>query len=401
MPQRPSLRLPVLVAALTGLVVALVVPLLAAPAEAAQSWTVPRNATITFVGHGYGHGHGMSQYGAEGAARQGLDHRRIMNFYYPRTQWGRVGGGIRVLIKADTTPDVVVLAQSGLVVRDLARRVTVRLPDNGATRWRLIAKGARTVVQYHDGRWRWFRRFNGEAQFGAGRSPLTLVTPSGHRRYRGVLRSAAAEAGSAERRTVNRLPFEAYLRGVVPLEMPALWSPEAVQSQAVAARTYAAYERERPVRHYDICDTTSCQVYGGYDAEHSASDAAIKATRGQILTYGGRAAFTQFSASSGGWTSAGSMPYLVAKQDPYDDWAGNPVHDWRATFSDERIERAYPAIGNLRRIVVNRRNGHGEWGGRVLSLTFVGGKGRRTVSGDDVRWTFGLRSNWFTVRVRR
>ena len=55
-----------------------------------------------------------------------------------------------------------------------------------------------------------------------------------------------------------------YVQGVVPAEMPASWEPEAVQAQAVAARTYAAWHRARSGdRYYQICDTTSCQVYGG------------------------------------------------------------------------------------------------------------------------------------------
>ena len=62
------------------------------------------------------------------------------------------------------------------------------------------------------------------------------------------------------------LTLESYLKGVVPLEMPATWTPAAVRAQAVAARTYAAYERAH--RTGPMCDTTSCQVYGGYAAEH-------------------------------------------------------------------------------------------------------------------------------------
>ena len=50
----------------------------------------------------------------------------------------------------------------------------------------------------------------------------------------------------------------------MPLEIPASWSAEAVQAQAVAARTYASYEREHPQSAaYQLCDTSSCQVYGG------------------------------------------------------------------------------------------------------------------------------------------
>lgn len=371
----------------------------ATPAYAADSWRVPADARVTVVGHGYGHGHGLSQYGAEGAARAGLTYRQIVDFYYPGTQWGTADGQLRVLISADTTDDVVVRTRSGLKVRDLVASTVTRLPDRGADRWRLLAgDGGSTLVQFHRDGWRTWRRLDGEAQFGAGRQPLTLVTSTGERAYRGSLRSSAVGSG---RDTVNVVGLNQYLRGVVPLEMPASWSPQAVRAQAVAARTYAAFERATPrADHYDLCDTTACQVYGGFDAEHDLSSEAVAATGADIVTWDGAPAFTQFSASSGGWTSAGSMPYLRAQADPYDDWSGNQVHDWQVTFTDNALERKFPRLGNLRRIVVGSRDGHGDWGGRVESVTLVGGRGRRTLSGDDLRWALGLRSTYLTFRVR-
>ena len=144
-------------------------------------------------------------------------------------------------------------------------------------------------------------------------------------KYRGSLRSLRPSSGSRSRDTVNVLRLDDYLKGVVPREMPASWSPAAVQAQAIAARTYAAYERAHPLTDtYQICDTTSCQVYGGYSSEHPDSNAAIEATAGKIQTYGGDPAFTQFSSSSGGWTSAGSVPYLVAKTGSLRRLVGQP-----------------------------------------------------------------------------
>ncbi len=158
--------------------------------------------------------------------------------------------------------------------------------------------------------------------------------------------------------------------------MPALWSPAAVRAQAVAARTYAAYEREHLTG--PLCDTTSCQVYGGFAAEHPASNDAVAGDRATRSCSQGAPAFTQFASSSGGWTSAGSVPYLPAKADPYDGWAGNPVHSWSTRVSDVLIESRWPGIGNLTRITVTQRDGHGEWGGRVRSVRLVGGRGRVT-----------------------
>ncbi|WKN47673.1 SpoIID/LytB domain-containing protein [Nocardioides sp. Arc9.136] len=374
----------------------------AAPARAAAStvddWAVPRTATVTITGRGYGHGHGMSQYGAEGAARQGLGHREIVKFYYPGTQWGTSRGRVTVALSTDPGDDVVVRPRRGLTVRDLAGGDRLRLPENGAKQWRIAEAGTgRLRVAYRTDKWRKWRDLAGNGEFYAGGAPVTLVTPVGDRPYRGRLRAARVGTGVE---TVNDLRLDSYLKGVVPLEIPATWSPAAVRAQAVAARTYASYERAHPrASAYQLCDTTSCQVYGGVAAEHPASNAAVDATAGQVLTAGGEPAFTQFASSSGGWTSAGSVPYLTAQKDPYDGWAGNPVHRWSTTVDDGRIERAWPAVGDLRRIVVASRDGNGQWGGRVASVRLVGSRGSVTVSGDTLRSVLGLRSTYLTFKV--
>ena len=64
--------------------------------------SVPSSKSFTFKGHGYGHGIGMSQYGAEGAARDGKKYAAILDHYYPGTDLGSKSGTIRVLVTADT-----------------------------------------------------------------------------------------------------------------------------------------------------------------------------------------------------------------------------------------------------------------------------------------------------------
>ncbi len=409
MSSRPPRRRRGAALALAGLVVTSLasVPLTAAPSSGVdvdQSFVVPAGRTVVLRGHGFGHGHGMSQYGAQGAAKQGLTYRQIIDFYYPGTSWSEVEGKVRVLISADTTSDVVVLAVPGLRLHDIGSKATYQLTTPAAaTRWRIaVGPGNKSVVDYLTDTWhRWKPggrpTLVGNAQFGAP-TPLTLVTPSGPRTYRGSLRSATPVPGGKARDTVNVLTMDDYLRGVIPTEMPASWQPEAVKAQSVAARTYATWSRSQyPTRYYQICDTSYCQVYGGQGAEDPRSNAAVTATARQILTYGGAPAFTQFSSSSGGWTSAGSVPYLAANADPYDDYDGNPVHAWTLALSARAVERAYPRVGTLNRIRVTRRDGNGEWKGRVWTLVLDGSKSDVTVSGDEFRARFGLRSSWFTV----
>ena len=147
-------------------------------------------------------------------------------------------------------------------------------------------------------------------------------------------------------------------------EMPSTWRTTALQAQATAARTYAAASK-RPGEYYDLCDTTSCQVYGGVDSGTSRTDEVVKQTSHKILYYDGKPTLTQFSSSSGGWTADGGKPYLTAHSDGYDDDVPNPNHSWSKTISASTLEHAYPSIGTLRSLRITNRNGHGAWGGRV------------------------------------
>jgi stage II sporulation protein D len=363
------------------------------PAASAEEIDATGITTWKVTGHGWGHGHGMSQYGAKGAAEQGVGWKQILDFYYPGTKLGRTHGTINVLITADKR-DVQVDARAGLRLRPLTGKKTFVLAKvrPRATRWRILPKGSRSIVQFHvRSGWTKWTSFPGAAEFTAGNKPLTLRLPHhGAASYRGALRSV-------EKHTVNVVPLDRYVQGVVPSEVPSSWPPDAVRAQAVAARSYAAYERAHSILYYDICDTSACQVYGGADAEEPASNAAVERTHGRVVMYDGAPAFTQFSSSNGGWSSAGTQPYLVAQQDPYEAASGNPNATWTTTVTSQKIEKQWPAIGTLTHISFTR-NGYGDMGGRVLTAKFTGTLGSVTVPGDDVRDLLGDggKSTWFS-----
>jgi len=358
-----------------------------------ETYPVPASGRLELAGHGYGHGHGMSQYGAQGAARKGLTHRQILAFYYPGTSLATVTGTIRVLLTADTDDDVRVLPASGLRVREAASGASYALPGTaGIKTWRLRTVGRRVVLDYADGAWHAYRpggkALSGDAEFHrSGRVVLRVAGTT--RAYRGALRLSGSD-------TVNVVSMDDFVKGVVAREMPASWEPAALQAQTVAARTYGAWDRAAHLRrYYQTCDTTSCQVYGGVAAEDARSNAAVAATANRILNYKGRPAFTQFGSSSGGWLAAGSMPYLVAKADPYDRHSGNLVHTWATTISRAAIQKAWPSLGTLRRVLVTRRDGNGHWHGRVEQMVLDGSRADVTLSGAAFRSRFGLRSDWF------
>jgi stage II sporulation protein D len=231
----------------------------------------------------------------------------------------------------------------------------------------------------------------GNGEFRSSTGLVTLRTSAGTRTYRGGLRFVNTN-------TVNVLNLENYLKGVIPAEMPTSWAAEALRSQAVAARTYAAWSRAQNVsRYYQICDTTSCQVYRGFSGEQASSNAAVVATAGQILTSGGKPAFTQFSSSSGGWTAAGGPAYLPAQADPYDATPANKLHDWTKSVDTAALVKAYPQLHTLRGIRILTRDGAGEWGGRVQTMLLDGTQDDVTISGSRFRSLAGLRSTYFTL----
>ena len=89
-----------------------------------------------------------------------------------------------------------------------------------------------------------------------------------------------------------------------PSEMPSAWKPEALQAQAIAARTYAVATRKAPTRPFDLYPDERSQVYGGLAAEQPSTSAAVDATAGQVVIYDGKTIVTYFSSSSGGRTAA-------------------------------------------------------------------------------------------------
>lgn len=382
---------------------------LSLPAPAADAATsdpairVPTHGALNVAGRGYGHGHGMSQYGAEGAARKGLSGQQIVRFYYPHTTGGHVGGQVKVLISADTDQSTTIVARPGLAVRDLGDGSTTKVPTSGkpakATRWRMSSGGGgATEVSYLTGSWHVWRTLSGDGEFRTTGKALTLVLAGDRVTYRGTLRSLAPVSPTTHRITVNKVSLEGYVQGVVPREMPALWHQAALRAQAIAARTYAAFEaRSSANPRFNLCDTSACQVYGGKSAEYPTSNTAVARTAKQVRMHHGRPAFTQFSSSNGGWTAAGNQSYLVAEKDPYDGWSGNPNHTWSVQIKVAAVENAYPTIGNLQKIVVTKRDGNGQWNGRVLDLKLVGGQGTAHTTGDDFRSRLGLLSTWFDL----
>ena len=196
---------------------------------------------------------------------------------------------------------------------------------------------------------------------------------------------------------VNYVDLEQYLYSVLGGEVYKSWPQETLKAQAVAARTYALYQRQtRGNSIYDLGDTIAWQVYDGIEDEAPTLYAPVNATAGQVMSYNGKLILAAFHASSGGHTEnvenvwSQPKPYLRAVPD-YDQ--GTPAYQWVERFSAQDMSRRISGVGNVLSMTPERISPFG----RVLTMKVTGDRGSRAMSGAALRQVLGLKSTWFTV----
>jgi len=352
--------------ALLALVLALAVP---AASAAETTWEIR--------GRGWGHGIGMSQWGAFGYAKKGSSWKKILRHYYRHTRIGPSGGGeIRVLLES---------GGDSLEFSEATNACGTAL-DPGKT-YSALRDGDSVRLRGPEGQ---DLGGCGESLQASGGEAVRLV---GEGVYRGSLVFVPRDGGLY---AINPVPLEAYLRGVVPNEMPADWPAQALRAQAVAARSYALATADGGL--FDAYDDTRSQVYGGLSSETQATNQAVEATSGKVVKHNGKVATTFFFSTSGGRTESiensfvGSdpQPYLKSVKDPFD--TASPYHRWKETFSQSEIEARLGDLvqGSLQAIQVTRRGRSP----RIVSAKVVGSGGTTEASGPTLQARLGLRSTW-------
>ena len=397
-----------------------------------------------FEGHGTDHGVGMSQWGAKGRAIAGQTYDQILMFYYTGVQFTTIDG---------SRPIRVLLGQNFWPTATLPARVTGSVGNWQSDAFPGMTFPAGSYVEM----WPSFPEPPPTASpdptptptqdLGCGPAPTSTPAPSTpptappvpetwiatvydstgaviasasttdmwvealdpngildmryrdedpkYNTYRGKLRLIGSASGLE---TINSLPLESYLLGVVPAEMPATWPLEAVKTQAVAARTYA-WARLKTDREWDVVPTAANQVYGGYRHEEVRSNSAVQATANLVLTYNGKVISAVFHSASGGYTENSEYAFVNDRGDPgnrvaylrgkpdvdengvaYDINAGS--YDWAtATFTMAQLSAIFrhnnqTDVGDISNITYRRGVS-----GRVYCVILEGSKGTKQVSG--------------------
>lgn len=146
----------------------------------------------------------------------------------------------------------------------------------------------------------------------------------------------------AETAEIEELPLDEYLLGVVSAEMPASFEMEALNAQAIVARTYTLYSithNNKKHNDADICDNSACcQAWiskenrlAKWEEENRTEYwnkivSAVNNTEGKIITYNGEAIDAFFHSNSGGKTEVPvnvwggtNYPYLQSVQTAGED----------------------------------------------------------------------------------
>ena len=382
----PRRSLATLILAVAGLAPVLApMRAVAAPerASATPVATVWAPATLVFSGHGWGHGVGMSQYGAYGYAQHGYSYDQIVAHYFPGTDLEFTGSKtIRVLLAggranltiSSTAPfRVTDVGGTSYDVSDLSLQLDSSLSVN-------IAGGVVALT--------------GPLVFSAGSAPLSFAGRS----YRGTFNVAVV---GSTLRLINYVGLEPYLYGVVPCESPHDWPADALEAQAVVARSYALVS-VKPSAAFDVYADTRSQVYQGRSGEYPESTAAVDSTKGETVYYDGAVARTFFFSTSGGrtaaiqdaWPKALPEPYLVSVSDPYDNLS--PYHNWGPVMLPSQTLAKNLKIAGPITDLTTENNGSQ----RVSTATLTGAQDLTyAVSGDSVRAALDLRSSWFAAAV--
>lgn len=334
------------------------------------------NTLFLIKGGGWGNDVGMSQWGAEGYAVHGWTYRGILAHFYPHTT---------IVQDASAPPVRVLLYQSVLRVAVRSARPFLVIDARG-TKTHLRAFAITSSKLPHIGS----RRLTLPALIEPGSEPLSINGKG----YRGSLTVRRTRNGFS---VVNTVSVEMYLRGVVPSEMPKGWRPQAYETQAVAARSFALASL-RPQAQFDLYADGRSQVYKGIAAETPVTNTSVADTSGQVLSYAGHVITAYYDSTSGGHTAAvqdvftnlAPEPYLVSVTDRYD--ALSPYHRWHVVVSEQSLAQQF-------HLPVDDVRVEFAGSGVARQVELLGNGSERTVPARTFEQALGLRSLEFDVCV--
>ena len=370
---------------------------------------VPKS--FTFTGSGFGHGVGLSQYGAKGQALEGKSAVEILKYYFPQAEVTPVVDtatiSVNIAHRVSALSIVVPSSDSATVAIDTA--VATSVPQNSPLSFAVSGKSI--IGPGGIGR-TWTIRWN---------NPQSVVLVNyGKTKFQvshGYLRLKAVNAPGIGFRieATNLLRLrDQYLYGIA--EVPSSWPEAALQSQAIASRTYALMRMNSIKRACDchVYNSMYDQAFVGYSKEGEPKygqfwKAAVDSTlvdesHGLAITINQLPVSVFFSSSSGGMTQrpvdvwGTDIPHLVSVPDP---WSIDPAVNknfalWKKKVSQRVMARAFGLID-----VIEIKLGERTATNSVLNVTAISSDGTtKTLPVGTFKSAVKLPSSWFELATQ-
>jgi SpoIID/LytB domain protein len=319
----------------------------------ASAADLPQRFYVT--GSGFGHGVGLSQMGARGLALEGKSAPEILNYFFPGTTLSNdiPLGDIKVNI-AHATTYVTLSNSTGNITLNRPDGTTATTIAVGSTlKFAAITKVISPTVVTPKQKSIVIPALSGWNVTWDTGSVVTVNNGGASTKLSYGQVNLKSVANKIELTTTMRLNDQ-YVYGIS--EMSSSWPDAAMQSQAIASRTYGLSRMGSIRKECDcnIYNTKFDQNYVGFSKESEAKygalwKAAVDATSGQVLTYQGRAINVYFSSSTGGTTQKAAdvwgtdFPYLTNVPDPWSlDVVLNPAYaHWLRVISQKDMAKAF------------------------------------------------------------
>ncbi|KGA21311.1 hypothetical protein GM51_2790 [freshwater metagenome] len=370
---------------------------------------VPKS--FTFTGSGFGHGVGLSQYGAKGQALEGKSAVEILKYYFPQAEVTPVvdTATISVNIAHRVTALSIVVPSSDSATVAIDTAVATSVPQNSPLSFAVSGKSI--IGPGGIGR-TWTIRWN---------NPQSVVLVNyGKTKFQvshGYLRLKAVNAPGIGFRieATNLLRLrDQYLYGIA--EVPSSWPEAALQSQAIASRTYALMRMNSIKRACDchVYNSMYDQAFVGYSKEGEPRygqfwKAAVDSTlvdesHGLAITINQLPVSVFFSSSSGGMTQrpvdvwGTDIPHLVSVPDP---WSIDPAVNknfalWKKKVSQRVMAKAFGLID-----VIEIKLGERTATNSVLNVTAISSDGTtKTLPVGTFKSAVKLPSSWFELATQ-
>jgi|GEM_PF-944331 len=231
-----------------------------------------------------------------------------------------------------------------------------------------------------------------------GKKPIAIYSGPYYIPYRGnfILYAKSLSYFSV----INEVDINEYLVSVLGSEVSSEWPIESLKSQAVAARTYALYKKEKnklkEKREFDVVDTVKDQVYNGILSEAPSCKKAVYSTDNLVMRYNGKLIKAYYHSCCGGYTQDGNTVfeeggrYLQSVECPY--CIKSARIKWKKIISSEEIKKTLEGLGEKTGKIYFIEPEYYKDSGRLDDLIIFHTFGESILSAVDLRVSMGPRN---------